>query len=470
MQIKYYLAIVLMLMLSGCGAYFNQPIKIEKASIGEITPATTLLRELPKPKEPVVVGIYKFRDQTGQYKASDNGSTFSTAVTQGATSILIKALEDSKWFIPIERENIGNLLQERNLIRSTRQEYSKNPNSNEQQLTPLLYAGVLLEGGIVSYDTNIITGGFGARYFGVGGSTKYRQDRVTIYLRMISTASGKILKSVYVSKTILSQAIDQSFFRYVKFKRLLEVETGYSTNEPVQMAVTEAIEKAVQTLVLEGIKDKIWEADADKEEVDSLISKFEMEKEVADATGIYGRYKTERRSKFAMEIAGGATLIDGDYDKSLFRPMGRGALKYFFTPGFNLSASTNVINLANKNRLDVGYLTFDLNAEFILLPKEQFSPYVFGGAGFGANRLFENTHAKVQYGAGLEYLASKTIGIKIYAEHNLNFSDNIDYLKRGVRDDYYFRFGLGLTYYFPKKNQKTYEKYIIEEAQKPLKQ
>ena len=218
---KFYYFFFAIYFLYGCSAYYNQPLGIERAIIGESTPATSLLKNLPKPKEPVVIGIYKFRDQTGQYKASEVGSTFSTAVTQGATSILIKALEDSKWFIPIERENIGNLLQERNLIRSTRQEYSKN--TNEPQLTPLLYAGVLLEGGIVSYDSNIITGGFGARYFGAGGSTKYRQDRVTIYLRMVSTSNGKILKTVYVSKTLFSQAIDQSFFRYVKFKRLLEV-------------------------------------------------------------------------------------------------------------------------------------------------------------------------------------------------------------------------------------------------------
>jgi hypothetical protein len=61
---------------------------------------------------------------------------------------------------------------------------------------------------------------------------------------MVSTSNGKILKSVYISKTILSQAIDQSLFKYVSFKRLLEVETGYTTNEPVQMAVTEAIESS----------------------------------------------------------------------------------------------------------------------------------------------------------------------------------------------------------------------------------
>ena len=458
MQFKSYFVFPILFLLISCGAFYNQPTGIEKAIIGESTPATSLLKGLPKAKEPIVVGIYKFRDQTGQYKASENGSTFSTAVTQGATSILIKALEDSKWFVPIERENIGNLLQERNLIRSTRQEYAANVDPKAPQITPLLYAGVLLEGGIVSYDSNIITGGFGARYFGTGGSVKYRQDRVTIYLRMVSTANGKILKSVYISKTILSQAIDQSLFKYVNFKRLLEVETGYTTNEPIQMAVTEAIEKAVASLVIEGIKDGIWEADVPKAEMDSVMLKYKKENEDADATAIYGRKLTDRRSKFAIEFGSGVTLMDGDYANPLLRPMGRGALKYFLTPSFNLSASTNAINLANKDRFDRWYATFDLNAEFILLPKDKLSPYVFAGGGFGMNKDFENFHTKVQYGLGLEYLVSDRIGIKMYGEHNLNFSDNIDYLKRGVRDDYYFRFGLGLTYYFTKKKDKIQKK------------
>jgi curli production assembly/transport component CsgG len=67
--------------------------------------------------------------------------------------------------VPIERENIGNLLK-KEFNRSTRQEYSKDTDPNVPQITPL-YAGVLLEG-IISYDSNIITGGFGARYFGTG--------------------------------------------------------------------------------------------------------------------------------------------------------------------------------------------------------------------------------------------------------------------------------------------------------------
>ncbi|TPG41767.1 CsgG/HfaB family protein [Flavobacterium pectinovorum] len=455
MRLYHYLTLIVIFLFSGCGAFYNQPTGVEKAVLGESTPATSLLKELPKPKEQIVVGVYKFRDQTGQYKPQENGSNFSTAVTQGATSILLKALEDSKWFIPIERENIGNLLQERNLIRSTRQEYSKNANPNEPQLTPLLYAGVLLEGGIISYDSNIITGGFGARYFGTGGSIKYRQDRVTVYLRMVSTSNGKILKSVYVSKTILSQAIDESLFKYVSFKRLLEVETGYTTNEPVHMAVTEAIEKAVQSLVLEGIQDNIWQTDATPSELYIAMKKYETENEVADRTALYGRDLEPRRSKFAIEISGGTTLIDGDYVNPVLKPMARGALKYFITPSLNISASTNAVLLANKDLIDVGYLTYDLNLELLLLPRDKFSPYIYGGGGFGMNKKFENTHSKVQFGAGVEYLVSNAIGIKLFGEYNVNFSDNLDYLVAGVRDDYYYKFGLGLTYYFSSHKNKS---------------
>ena len=158
--------IICAIILTSCGTYFNQPYQQERAKLGEQTKANKNLINLPPPKEPIVVGVYNFRDQTGQYKPTENGSSFSTAVTQGATTILTKALEDSKWFTVIERENFTNLSTERNIIRSTRKQYRQTTNPNEPQLPPLLYAGVLLEGGIISYDSNIITGGFGARYFG----------------------------------------------------------------------------------------------------------------------------------------------------------------------------------------------------------------------------------------------------------------------------------------------------------------
>jgi curli biogenesis system outer membrane secretion channel CsgG len=447
MNAKIIIVLIITLLLTSCGAYFNQPVGVQKAIFGENTPATINLRTLPLPKEQVVVGVYKFKDQTGQYKPTEIGSTFSTAVTQGATSILIKALQDSKWFVPIERENLSNLLNERNIIRSTRQEYATDSNVKEAPLTPLLFAGVLLEGGIISYDSNIITGGYGARYFGAGASTQYRQDRISIYLRLVSTSNGKILNTVYVSKTILSQSIDASLFRYVNLNRLLEVETGYTRNEPIQLAVTEAIEKAVEGLVVDGIKDKMWEVKATTEEVNTFLDAYAKEKEEADLALLYGRDRNEKRGKVGFEVDGGAAYIDGDYANPVAKPMVKAGMKYFFTPFFDISGTASVFRVGNKNKIDVGYGSIDINLDFLFLPYDVFSPFVYVGTGTFFNSAYENVQTKIQGGLGIEYLVSNNIGIKMYGEFNMSFSDKVDYLNAGVRDDYFYCFGLGINYY-----------------------
>lgn len=448
--------------LSGCGAYFNQPVSVEKASYGESTPATSALKSLPPPKEQIIVGVYKFRDLTGQYKESNIGSNFSTAVTQGSTSILIKALEDSKWFVPIERENLANLLQERNIIRTTRQEYLKDANTKDQQLTPLLYAGVLLEGGIVSYDSNIITGGFGARYFGAGGSTSYRQDRVTVYLRLVSTQSGKILKTIYVSKTVLSQSLDASLFRYVKFKRLLEVETGYTKNEPIHLAVTEAIEKAVEGLIIEGIEDNIWIANAPIGDLAQLINEYHKEIEESESTLLYKRYLKERRGKFGVNLDVGGALIQGDYSNAVMKPALRAGMRYFILPSFNINTSANLFWMKNKNKFEDAHTSFDLNTEVLILPNDKISPFFYLGTGFGATSSYESPYFKIQSGAGAEYLTSDNFSIRLTGEINFTQSDMVDNIVSGVRDDYYWRFFIGINYYFPQKkyNQKAIDKHI----------
>jgi curli production assembly/transport component CsgG len=421
---------------------------IENARIGEDTEVTKTLRDFLPPVEPVVVGVYKFRDQTGQYKPTENGSTFSTAVTQGATTILIKALEDSKWFVPIERENLSNLLNERNIIRSTRKEYRKTKNTNEPQLPPLLYAGIILEGGIVSYDSNIITGGLGARYFGVGGSTKYRQDRITVYLRAVSTSSGKILKTIYVSKTILSQALDVNFFRYVNFKRLLEAETGFTKNEPAQMAVSEAIEKAVESLIVEGIEDKLWAVNAEPEVVNTLIEKYKEEKYEAQNTALYDRYFKERRSKISMLLTGGTALISGDYNNPELTYSVKIGGRWYFNPYLNVNVSLNKFDLINQNVFSQGFNAVDLNTELNVLPFEKLSPFLYGGIGVVNDDEFENTMVKFQYGGGVEYLISDKVGFSMNITHNVLISDELDRIAQGKRDDQYFNFSLGLNWYF----------------------
>ncbi len=439
---------VLAAMLGSCSTYFNQPLDFENARFGENTEVTGKLRDLPPPVEPVVVGVYKFRDQTGQYKPTDAGSTFSTAVTQGATTILIKALEDSQWFVPIERENLSNLLNERNIIRNTRKEYRATTNPDEPQLPPLLYAGVLLEGGIVSYDSNIITGGAGARYFGVGASTRYRQDRVTIYLRAVSTSSGKILKTVYVSKTILSQALDGSIFRYVKLQRLLEAETGFTRNEPVQLAITEAIEKAVEGMIVEGIKDELWTPKATKQEVDALVANYEYDLSEDESTKLYNRLFKERRATNAAQVHVGGTLIDGDYPDSKLEYMVGGTYRRFFTPYFNMSAGYTKFTLGNKGFLNEGFMSLDINAEVIILPYDRVTPFGYIGGGLHAPNGVSDISPKVQAGGGIEYLIKDNLGIRIFGEQNLVFSDEVDGVVFGSNDDFYTRFGFGLNFYF----------------------
>jgi len=201
------------------------------------------LVSLPPPKEKLVVTAYNFRDQTGQYKYSPNVATYSRAVTQGATSMLMKALENSGWFTVIEREGLPHLLKEREIVNTMRESYETREGGLLPALPPLLYAGVILEGGIISYDTNVLTGGFGAKYFGLGGDIEYRRDQVTIYLRAVFTTTGRVLKSVSTTKTILSKEVHLGIFRFVRLRKLLEAETGLTTNEPVHMSVLEAIDK-----------------------------------------------------------------------------------------------------------------------------------------------------------------------------------------------------------------------------------
>ncbi len=457
------------MLFTSCGAYFNQPFEATPARVGELSKSSKGLLDLPEASKPLEVAVYDFSDQTGQFKALENGSTFSTAVTQGATSILIKALEDSGWFVPIERENFDNLTTERNIIRNTQQQYLK-INPNEPSLPPLLYAGLLLEGGIVSYDTNIVTGGIGARYFGLGGSAQYRQDRITIYLRAVSTNNGKILKTVYISKTILSQAIDASFFRFVKFQRLLEAETGITQNEPLQIAVKDAIEKAVHDLIIEGVEDQLWSAKAGKKVNDSLVANYLESKKIEESTQLYNRFFSEKTHDNTLSIEAGVNLIDGDYsEKNADFLFGLG-YKRTITDFFDIGIQGKAFKFNNGRSFGHIFGSLDVNGYFDLLPTDNFGPYVYAGPGIVfdiqgpelGDFAIGETFLKVQYGAGIYYKMNQNISLNAFAEQSLPFSDNLDRLEQGNRNDYYFNFGVGVNYHFNFNKKRNNEEVITD--------
>ena len=154
-----------------------------------------------------------FTDQTGQRRSNSSYASFSTAVTQAPYTLLIQALKNTgqgKFFEVVERIGLDNLSKERQLIRSTRETF-KEP----QKLKPLMFAGLLMEGAVVSYESNIRTGGLGGRILGIGLSRQYRQDTVTISLRTVSVLTGRILTEVTVTKTILSVGLNQDIFRFI---------------------------------------------------------------------------------------------------------------------------------------------------------------------------------------------------------------------------------------------------------------
>lgn len=271
-SMKIIITLCALLLLQGCSHSMSTPDADYHATLVPRGAAYKDLVSLPNPKGKILVSVYDFRDQTGQYKPQPN-SNFSTAVPQGGTALLTTSLLDSNWFIPLEREGLQNLLTERKIIRAAQKKGQVGRNHNDE-LSALSSANVVIEGGIVAYDSNIKTGGVGARYLGVGSSGQYRTDQVTINLRAVNVTTGQILLSVTTSKTILSHEITAGAFRFIDYKNLLEVEMGYTNNEPVNVAVMSAIDSAVIHLIVGGIEKGLWQPDDPNQIEHEVIQKY----------------------------------------------------------------------------------------------------------------------------------------------------------------------------------------------------
>ena len=216
-------------------------------------PVTKRIQKMPLPARTPVVAIYKFEDLTGQRKSRDGIADFSSAITQAPEAYLIRALKQSGFFKVVERKGLDHLTRERQLIRQTRTSFEE----DDKQL-PLIFAGLILEGGIVDYNTNLLTGGAGARYLGIGTSKQYREDKVVISMRMVSVSTGEILIEILTSKTILSVGVSNDYFRFNADNDLIEVESGNAMNEPKYIAVQAAIETAVVELITQGEEKGYW--------------------------------------------------------------------------------------------------------------------------------------------------------------------------------------------------------------------
>ena len=253
--------------VTGCSSTTMQQSLAIKADAGppRIQPSPLAERMLQVPEldgDKMTIAVYSFADKTGQRKPADNIANLSSAVTQGSEVWVIKALSEvgnETWFDTVERVGMDNLIKERQLIRNTRQTYEKDLPNGPRELKPMVFAGLILEGGIIGYDSNIAVGGVGARYLGVGAQTEYRVDTVTVVMRLVSVSTGKVLLSIATEKTIASSRSGADIFKFLDLgTKLIESETGYSVNEPTNYAVRAAIEAGIVQLVYEGETKGLW--------------------------------------------------------------------------------------------------------------------------------------------------------------------------------------------------------------------
>ncbi len=218
-------------------------------------PITEEILNIPKPKDQPIVAVYKFGDFTGQRKSVDGYANFSTAMTQAPETYLIRALKQSGFFRVVERVNIDHITRERQIIRSTREKFE-----DETEQLPLLFAGLIIEGGIVDYNTNLRTGGAGARTLGIGRSKQYREDTVLVSIRVVSVSTGEILLENLTTRTILSVGISSDVFRFTNNStELIEFETGNAMNESKSIALQSAIEIGIVDIVKQGRERNFWE-------------------------------------------------------------------------------------------------------------------------------------------------------------------------------------------------------------------
>ena len=258
---KLLLPLSILLLLSGCAA-------IQTTGLTELKPEVTksmLKKEfdtLPPPSigKPVTVAIYGFTDKTGQRKMQTGVASFSTAVTQGAETFLIQSLQNvgqGRWFDVVERVGIDNLVKERTIIKQMREAYE---GPGAKALMPMQFAGIIIEGGIIGFDSSIMSGGAGMRIFGIGKQTQWSQDTVTVSLRAVSVNTGKVLATVTVQKTILSSADSVTALKFFdQGTQAFEAEAGLTINEPSTYAVKATTEFAVVELIKEGAKKGVWD-------------------------------------------------------------------------------------------------------------------------------------------------------------------------------------------------------------------
>jgi curli production assembly/transport component CsgG len=308
-----------------------------------------------------------------------------------------------------------------------------------------------MEGGIIGYDSNVLTGGAGVRYFGTGVSGQFRKDRVTIYLRAVSTQTGRILKSVRVTKSIISQELSGGLFRYVDANRLLEAEIGVTMNEPPTIAVTAAIDAAVRRLIIKGADEGLWQP-KDKE----AFKKYAMalkQQHKAEKLDFYGLvHRPDLRSGLAVTANYSFGSYIGSYGNETQNSGVMLQVEKSIIPAVSLKLNLQRAQIGAKQVFSEPVNNADLMANIYLLPYMKFSPYVSAGGGVlaydkkpqFANRQFYPT---LSGEAGIDYRFSHRVGIRAGVNYRYLLDTGLDGMVVGTIHDQQWNIITGISIY-----------------------
>ncbi len=192
----------------------------------------------------------------------------------------------------------------------------------------------------------------------------------------------------------------------------------------------------------------------------SVFGNAQEEETQIDNSFLYSRLEFYNlRGTSVIEGGFGAALLNNDYPDPEIDMFLRLGFKHFFTEAFSVNLSFNRYNLAFNETFHQGFMSFDFNIEYLVLPTDELSPFLYAGYGYNTDTDFDNSLPKVQAGLGIEYLLFDKIGIKLFGEFNYALANENEGLIIPDNDEYFIRAGIGINYYFggEKRNNRLIE-------------
>jgi curli production assembly/transport component CsgG len=431
-----------------------QPIHAQTIGSVEQLAVSTTPAQLPAANQKIVATVYPFRLSADQ-PLQPTKNTAKTTASPDYTTIFFEVLRTSGWFVPVEYNNVDNLINGQPTKPSV-------PSTAVESSNPAASQGptIILEAGLFSHDANALSDEEASKYVTNRVSNRYRQDRATVFIRALSAQSGKVLKTIYWTRTVLSQPVDATTYRYMLVNHFNIIHTGTTTISPDQIAIVEAMKQAVSGLVIEGVRDGLWVAgNLSAAQTRSIIAAYEAERidfsEAEKSTALPGKVRPQINPSFlTLGLYGGLMRYHGDY-VNWDREGAYGLLlEAYFTPriGIQLNAATGT--LASQNAFTTNLTSLETNLIIRLLPYWRLTPIVYGGVGMvsrsGENPVaFEgNRYLQYQGGIGLQYSLNNVVGFRAMLAYNQPRTDMLDGKRIGNHNDYYVRTTVGLVIHF----------------------